>query len=149
MKRREFIALLGGAAGAWPLTARAQQGERARRIGVLINMAAGDPEAPGHVAAVALGLGELGWTVGRNVMIDYRWGAGDTERIRKHAAELVGLAPQVILASGSQAVAALLQATRTVPIVFVALPTPSAPASLTAWLGRAATSPGSSCLNTA
>src|SRR5262245_45973998 len=84
--RRKFLATLGGAAAAWPLAARAQQGERMRRIGVLMNMAADDPEAPGRVAALAQGLGELGWTVGRNVMIDYRWGAGDTERIRKHAA---------------------------------------------------------------
>jgi putative ABC transport system substrate-binding protein len=124
MKRREFITLLGGAAAAWPLAARAQQGERMRRIGVLMNLAADDPEAPARVAALAQGLGELGWAAGRNVMIDYRWGAGDTERIRKHAAELVALAPQVILVNSSQAVAILLQATRTVPIVFVGLPDP-------------------------
>src|SRR5262245_24254160 len=117
--RRKFLASLGGAAAAWPVAARAQQGERVRRIGVLMNMAADDPEAPGRIAALAQGLGELGWTVGRNVMIDYRWGVGDTERIRKHAAELVALAPQVILVTSSQAVAILLQATRTVPIVFV------------------------------
>jgi putative tryptophan/tyrosine transport system substrate-binding protein len=107
-----------------PLAARAQQPERMRRIGVLINLAADDPEAPARVAAFAQGLGELGWTVGRNVMIDYRWGGGDAERIRTSAAELVALAPQVILASSSQAVAALLQATRTVPMVFVGLPDP-------------------------
>src|SRR5262245_16856562 len=95
-----------------------------RRIGVLMNLAADDPEAPARVAALAQGLGELGWAAGRNVMIDYRWGAGDTERIRKHAAELVAVAPQVILVNSSQVVAALLQATRTVPIVFVGLPDP-------------------------
>jgi hypothetical protein len=78
IERRKFLATLGVAAAAWPLAARAQQGERMRRIGVLMNMAADDPEAPGRVAALAQGLGELGWTVGRNVMIDYRWGAGDT-----------------------------------------------------------------------
>src|SRR5215472_10418746 len=122
--RREFITLLGGAAVGWPLAARAQQAERMRRIGVLMNLAADDPEAPARVAALAQGLGELGWAAGRNVMIDYRWGAGDTERIRKHAAELVALAPQVILVNSSQAVAILLQATRTVPIVFVGLPDP-------------------------
>jgi putative tryptophan/tyrosine transport system substrate-binding protein len=124
IRRREFIFTLGGAAAAWPLAARAQQGERMRRIGVLMNIAADDPEVPARVAALAQGLGELGWTVGRNLMIDYRWGAGDTERIRKHAAELVAFAPQVILANSSQVVAALLQATRTVPIVFAGLPDP-------------------------
>jgi ABC-type uncharacterized transport system substrate-binding protein len=124
ISRREFTALGAAAALAWPLAARAQQGERMRRIGVLMNLATDDPEAPARVAALAQGLGELGWTVGRNVMIDYRWGAGDVERIRKHAAELVALAPQVILVTSSQAVAILLQATRTVPIVFVGLPDP-------------------------
>jgi len=123
IERRKFLATLGGAA-AWPLVVRAQQSERMRRIGVLMNLAADDPEAPARVAALAQGLGELGWAAGRNVMIDYRWGAGDTERIRKHAAELVALAPQVILVNSSQAVAILLQATRTVPIVFVGLPDP-------------------------
>src|SRR5262245_30706346 len=123
IRRRAFISLLGGAA-AWPLAARAQQASGMRRIGVLMNLAADDPEAPARVAALAQGLGELGWAAGRNVMIDYRWGAGDTERIRKHAAELVALAPQVILVNSSQAVAILLQATRTVPIVFVGLPDP-------------------------
>src|SRR5262245_26289846 len=110
IRRREFIFTLGGAAAAWPVAARAQQGEWMRRIGVLMNLAADDPEVPARVAALAQGLGERGWTVGRNVMIDYRWGGGDTERIRKHAAELVALAPQVILATSSQVVAALLQA---------------------------------------
>src|SRR5262245_34858335 len=123
LRRRQFITLVGGAA-AWPLVARAQQPERMRRVGVLINLAADDPEAPARVAAFAQGLGELGWTVGRNVIIDYRWGGGDAERIRTSAAELVALAPQVILVTSSQAVAILLQATRTVPIVFVNLPDP-------------------------
>jgi putative ABC transport system substrate-binding protein len=124
LKRREFITLLGGAAVVWPLTARAQQPQRMRRIGVLMNQAADDPEAPARVAALAQGLGELGWNVGRNVMIDYRFGGGDAERIRHFAAELVSLAPQVILVTSSQAVAILLQATRSVPIVFVNLPDP-------------------------
>jgi putative ABC transport system substrate-binding protein len=123
LKRRDFVTLLGAAA-AWPFAARAQQGERVRRVGVLINLTSDDPEAPARVAALAQGLGELGWTVGRNVMIEYRWGGADTERIRTSAAELVALAPQVILANTSQAVTILLQATRTVPIVFVNLPDP-------------------------
>src|SRR5262245_12038597 len=123
LRRRQFITLVGGAA-AWPLVARAQQPERMRRVGVLINLAADDPEAPARVAAFAQGLGELGWTVGRNVIIDYRWGGSDVERIRTSAAELVALAPQVILVTSSQAVAILLQATRTVPIVFINLPDP-------------------------
>ena len=117
--RREFIALLGGAAAALPLTAQAQQGERVRRIGVLMNLAADDPEAPARIAAFAQGLGELGWNVGRNLRIDYRWGAGDAERIRGEAAELVALAPDVILCSGSPSVAALQRATDRVPVVFV------------------------------
>src|SRR5262245_12555149 len=89
--RRAFITLLGGAAAAWPLAAHAQQPDRMRRIGVLLNLTSDDPEAPARVAALAQRLGELGWTVGRNVMIDYRWGAGDAERIRRFAAELVAI----------------------------------------------------------
>jgi putative ABC transport system substrate-binding protein len=118
MRRREFITLLGGAAAVWPLAARAQQGERMRRIGVLMNIAADDPEASARVAAFAQGLADLGWIIGRNLRIDYRWGAADAERIRKDAAELVSLTPDVILSSGTPSVAALQQATRSVPIVF-------------------------------
>jgi putative ABC transport system substrate-binding protein len=88
VKRREFIALLGGAA-TWPLVARAQQGERMRRIGVLMNLAADDLEASGRITSLAQGLQELGWTVGRNVQIEYRWGGGDLDRFRRYAAELV------------------------------------------------------------
>ena len=123
MKRRELIALLGGAAAAWPLAARAQQSGRMRRIGVLMNLTADDPEAPGRVAAFAQGLGELGWTIGRNVRIDYRWGANDPDRGRRYADELIALVPDVILASGSAAVRPLLQATRT-SIVFVQVTDP-------------------------
>jgi putative tryptophan/tyrosine transport system substrate-binding protein len=119
MRRREFMTLFGGAAAAWPLAARAQHPDRMRRIGVLMNLAADDPEAPARLAAFAQGLGEFGWNVGRNVRIDYRWGAGDAERIGKEAAELVALAPDVILSSGSPNVAALQRATGSVPIVFV------------------------------
>ena len=115
-KRREFITLLGGAA-AWPLTARAQQGERMRRIGVLIGGAESDPVQQARLAAFLDGLQRLGWTDGRNVRIDIRWWAGSADRYR-YAAELVGLAPDVILAPGSASVAALQQASRSAPIVF-------------------------------
>src|SRR5262249_16799781 len=113
-----FIALRGGGV-AWPLTARARQGERMRRVGVLMNLTADDPEGSDRVTAFAQGLQQLGWTAGHNVRIDYRWGAVDADRSRRYAAELVALAPDVILASGVPVVTALLQATRTVPIVFV------------------------------
>ena len=101
IRRREFITLLGGAAAAWPLAARAQQPERMRRIGVLMNLAADDPEGQARIAAFLQGLQQLGWTDGRNVRIDTRWAAGDADRSRRYAAELVALAPDVILASGS------------------------------------------------
>jgi putative ABC transport system substrate-binding protein len=116
--RRELLALFGTAA-AWPIAARAQQqGERMRRVGVLMNLTADDPETSARVAAFAQGLQQLGWTAGHNVRIDYRWGAVDADHSRRYAAELVALAPDVILASGVPVVTALLQATRTVPIVF-------------------------------
>jgi ABC-type uncharacterized transport system substrate-binding protein len=124
MKRREFITLLGGAATAWPLAARAQQGERMRRIGVLMSLAADDPEGQARLTAFVQGLQELGWTDGRNVRIDYRWPAGDAERTRRYATELAALAPDVILAGGGSVVPSLLQATRTVPIVFTQTPDP-------------------------
>jgi putative tryptophan/tyrosine transport system substrate-binding protein len=118
MKRREFIALLGGVAAAWPVAARAQQGERVRRIGVLLSFGADDPEVSARVEAFQRGLQQLGWIDGRNVRIDYRMTAGDAERSRRHAAELVALAPDVILASGSSTVGPLLQTTHPIPIVF-------------------------------
>ena len=121
MRRREFITLIGGAAASsvyWPPAARAQQGERMRRVGVLMNAAADDPESQVQIAAFAQGLQEMGWTVGRNVRIDTRWGGGDMARTRIHAAELVALAPDVILAGTGATTLALLQVTRTVPIVF-------------------------------
>jgi ABC-type uncharacterized transport system substrate-binding protein len=117
MRRREFITLLGGAA-AWPLAARAQQGERMRRIGVLMNLTADDLEGQARLTAFAQGLQQLGWTDGRNARIEYRWAVGDAEHIRKQAADLVALAPDAILASGVPTVTALLQATRSVPVVF-------------------------------
>jgi putative ABC transport system substrate-binding protein len=126
MKRREFMTLLAGAAAAsaWPLAARAQQGERMRRIGVLMGTAADDPDVQARIAAFQQGLQKLGWADGRNVRIDYRWGAGNADDTRKYAAELVALAPDVIFANGSVAVGPLLQATRAVPIVFVQIPDP-------------------------
>ena len=123
MRRREFITLLGGAA-AWPLAARAQQRERVRRIGVLTNLAADDPEGQVRNTAFAQSLAQLGWTVGQNLRIEHRWAAGDAERIRRYAAELVALTPDVMLATGAAGVAPVLQATRTVPVVFVLVPDP-------------------------
>src|SRR5215471_11751927 len=117
IKRREFITLLGGAA-AWPLSARAQQSERMRRIGVLMNFAADDAEGQVRLAAFLQGLQETGWAVGRNVRINLRWGAANNELYRKYAAELVALAPDVILASATPSVQALQHANRTVPVVF-------------------------------
>jgi putative tryptophan/tyrosine transport system substrate-binding protein len=124
MKRRDFIMLLGGAAATWPIVTHAQQGARMRRIGAFMPGVADDPEYEVRIAAFLQGLGELGWIVGRNVRIDYRWGSPDAERIRKHAAELVALAPDVILAAGTPTVSALQQMTRTVPIVFVGVADP-------------------------
>ncbi len=123
MRRRDVITLLGGAAAAWPLAARAE-GERIRRIGVLMTLAADDPEGQARLTAFVQGLQELGWTDGRNVRIDYRWPAGDAERTRRYATELAALAPDVILAGGGSVVPSLLQATRTVPIVFTQTPDP-------------------------
>ena len=115
--RRELLAALGGAA-AWPLAARAQQPEQMRRVGVLMSLAADDAEGKARLAAFLDGLQQLGWIDGRNVRIDTRWGAGDANQTRRYAAELVALAPEVILATGSPPVAALQQATRSAAIVF-------------------------------
>ena len=120
MKRRNFIALLGSAA-AWPLVARAQQAQRMRRIGVLLHFATDDVEGRTRLAAFLQGLKQLGWTDGHNVQIDVRWYGGDADRMRKDAAELVALAPDVILTAGAAAVATLQQATRTIPIVFASV----------------------------
>src|SRR5262245_46105181 len=117
LRRRKFITLLGGAAAAWPLAARAQQSDRMRRIGFLINLAADDTAGQSRITAFAQGLQEWGWSVGRNVWIEYRWAAGDAERARKYAAELVALTPDVILAATSLSVGAVQQVTQTIPIV--------------------------------
>src|SRR5262245_24360537 len=129
MKRRAFITLLGGAAATWPLAARAQQRERMRRIGVLTALPSDDPEGMARIGAFLQELQQLGWTDGRNVRIDYRWGADDTERvraerIRKYVMELVGLAPDVVLVNGASGLRPLQEATRTVPIVFVQITDP-------------------------
>src|SRR5262245_4851617 len=119
MRRREFITMLGGAA-AWPLVARAQQPGGMRRIGVLVASTADDAEAQARMAAFLQGLAQLGWSDGRNVQIDLRWATTNADELRRHAAELTTLAPDVLVAAtGTTTVAPLLQATRTVPIVFV------------------------------
>src|SRR6516165_7958476 len=119
MKRRQFITLLGGSAAAWPLAAGAQQPERMRRIGVLMNTSADDPEGQARIAAFHQGLQEWGWTLGQNARIEVRWGAIDASSSRRYAAELVALSPDVVLAAASAAMGALQQTTRTVPIGFV------------------------------
>jgi len=125
MRRREFIVLVAGAAFAWPLAARSQQAERMRRIGVLMASAADDSENQARMAAFLQGLAQLGWTDGRNVRIDIRWATTNADDLRRHAAELAALAPDVLVAaSGTATVAPLLQATRTVPIVFVVVVDP-------------------------
>src|SRR5215471_2841934 len=120
--RRELLAALGGAAATWPLAARAQQGQRMRRIGVLMHLAADDPEGQRRVAAFLQGLQEAGWAVGRNVDIDVRWAGGEADRFPRYAAELIALGPDVILASATPSARAVRQATRMVPIVFVLVP---------------------------
>src|SRR6266702_4771195 len=116
MKRRAFITLLGGAA-AWPLTARAQQAGRVPRIGVLMAITADDPESQARLAAFAQGLQQSGWTIGQNIRIEYRWASVNAEDLRRYAAELVALAPDVIVATSGATVGALQQASRSVPIV--------------------------------
>ena len=123
MKRREFISLVGGAA-AWPLTARAQQGERMRRIGVFAGLMESDPSVQPMIAAFRGALAKLGWTEGSNVLIEYRWRGGDADRMHRQAMELAALAPDVIFVSGGLGLERLLQATRAVPIVFAIVPDP-------------------------
>src|SRR5262249_39547851 len=118
IRRREFIRLLGGAAAAWPVAARTQQGERVRRIGILLAAAPDDAKFQAWVGAFLQALALLGWTIDRNMRIDTRWATANAAEVRRHAAELVALAPDVILAHGAGVVGALLQTTRTVPIVF-------------------------------
>src|SRR5262245_8305819 len=124
MKRRMFITLLGGAAAAWPLTARAQQAEQVRRIGVLTMFAERDPETKAWLTAFQNGLQQLGWVKGRNISIDYRQADGDWDRLGTYAAELVRMAPDVLFAAATPALAALQQQTRSLPIVFVQVSDP-------------------------
>ena len=125
MRRREFITVIGGAAATWPFTARAQQPAQMQRVGMLINLANDDPEAKRRIEAFLKTLSELGWTDGKNLHIDYRWGV-DKEIVRKNAAELVALAPDLIVANAPPSVSALQQVTRTLPIVFTAVIDPVA-----------------------
>src|SRR5947207_11115157 len=124
MRRREFVALLGSSAAAWPLVARAQQPEPMRRVGALMNTAADSVDGQARFAAFVHGLQQLGWTDGRNARLDVRWAAGDPERIRRYAAELVALAPDVILATGGTNLGPLRQVSRTVPTVFTGVSDP-------------------------
>jgi putative tryptophan/tyrosine transport system substrate-binding protein len=124
IRRRQFIPLLVGAVASWPLGTRAQQREKMRRIGVLMNSTADDAVSQDRLTAFVQGLQELGWTVGRNLQIDYRWGAGNVERYRTFAAELVALTPDILVTVGAPAVEALQRATRTVPIVFTSVTDP-------------------------
>ena len=123
VKRREFIALVG-AAIAWPVAARAQQREPIRRIGVLQNLAPDDTEGQLRLTAFGQGLQQLGWTVGRNLRIDYRWGVGDAERIHKSVGDILALSPDVILVAGGRNMTVLQQANRTIPVVFVTISDP-------------------------
>ena len=118
MRRRQFITLLGGAA-AWPLAAYAQQPQRIPQVGVQMGVAESDPEGQARIAAFRQGLADLGWADGRNLHLEYRWAAGDVDRIRAYAAELVALAPDVLVGNGTPALRALRDATRSIPIVFV------------------------------
>ena len=149
MRRRQFLAMLGGAVVTWPLAARAQQRERTRRIGVLINFAADDPAAQSRLTAFLQGLAQLGWTEGGNAHIDVRWGAGDTERIRKYAAELVALDPDVMLTSGVRRRAQCCR--RLAPSRWYSCKSPmrSAAVSWKAWHTLGATRLGSRISNTA
>src|SRR5215813_6129392 len=124
IRRRQFITLLGGVAAAWPIAARAQSRERVRRIGALMHMTADDTEGQARLAAFAQGLQQSGWTIGQNVRVEYRFAGGNADDLRRYAAELVALAPEVILAQSSGAIAPLLQATRSIPIVFTLVADP-------------------------
>ena len=124
MRRRDLIKLIGGVSALWPLAVSAQQPAKLQHIGVLLNRAAGDPEAADSIGAFVQGMGELGWRIGGNLRIEYRYSAGNPELFRKYASELVALAPDVILAAGTVSVAALQQLSRTIPIVFTSVSDP-------------------------
>ena len=141
MRRREFLGVFGGVAAAWPFAARAQQGERMRRVVFLHGLAENDQEALARVVAFREGLEALGWVKNRNIKIEHRFSGGDIARIQAHAAEVVGSAPDVIAAGGTPVIAALKQATHTIPIVFSWSTIRPDRASLPAWRGRVAISP--------
>jgi len=140
MRRRSFLTLLGSAV-TWPLASRAQQPARMRRVAVLMHTAADDPDGQTRLATFLQGLQEAGWAVGGNVRVDIRWAAADADRFRSYTAELIGLAPDVALASSSQSVVAFQKATSTLPIFFAAVVDPVAQVSSTTSPGQAATSP--------
>ena len=143
MRRREFITLLGGATAGWPLAVRAQQGERVRRVGVLMGYAENDPGAQSYLEAFRAALAKLGWTDGSNLRIELRWGAADPNRIKTFAKELVDLRPDAIFGATTPVLGALARETRTIPIVFTIVTIRSAMASLRASRIRAATSAAS------
>ncbi len=149
MRRREFITLLGSATAAWSLPVRAQQSERVRRIGILLPATADHSEYQARVGVFLQGLAQSGWTSGRNVRIDTRWATTNHAELRRHAEELVALAPDVILATGASALGPLLQATRTVPIVFPFVIDPVGAGFVDSLARRAATPPVSYRSNTA
>src|SRR6266536_1020247 len=144
MRRREFISLVGGAAAAWPLAARAQQSERMRRIGVLMAVPEHDPEYQAYIGTFRAGLQKLGWTEGRNIQIDYRWGADDLEAMQRVAKDLVALQPDLILTQNTPTTAATLHQTRAIPILFANCADPVGSGSLRLCRGLGATSPVSS-----
>jgi putative ABC transport system substrate-binding protein len=142
LRRREFIAGLGGAAASWPFAARAQQGDRVQRIGVLMTLDENDPLARPRVSAFTQALADLGWAVGRNVRTDLRWGGGDTNRIRALAQELVRLQPGIILAESTPETIAVQRETRTIPVVFANVSDPVA-SGIVARLDRPSGKPAS------
>ena len=141
MRRREFITLLGGVAAIWPLAGHAQQPERVRRIGILVSLTQDNPEEQARLAAFAKALQELGWIDGRNIRIDYRWSGGDHDRTRKYAAELVALAPDVILAGDTSTVEPVNMRRRPSRLYSQVWLTPSRPVLSKVWRGRVATPP--------
>src|SRR5450759_2150573 len=143
MQRREFITLLGGAAAAWPIAARAQQPERMRRVSVLLGVGEKDPESNGRVKAFRLGMRALGWIEGRNVQVEYRFAGINPDSISKHVAELIRLAPDVIVANSTPVLAALRSATSTIPIVFVLVNNPVGQGFITTLAHPGGISPGS------
>src|SRR6476646_3329340 len=133
MKRRAVSTLRGGAAAGWPIAARAQQGERMRRIGVLMGLVASDPEAQSRVAAFEHGLRELGWVKGRNLWIEYRWAGGGENVLRNHASELIAMAPDLMLANSTPVTAALREQSSGVPIGFTQVTDPVVEGSCRTW----------------